>query len=59
MMQKPLTQKELSKKYLVSYNTFKKWIKSIPELRLSANQRLLTPKQIDIIYTNLGEPPIA
>jgi hypothetical protein len=56
-MQKPHTKKELSKKYLVSYNTFKKWINNIPELKLIHNQRVLTPKQIDIIYDNLGLPP--
>lgn len=55
-MYKPLTKKELSKKYKVSYNTFIKWLKNIPELQLFPNQRTLTPKQIEIIYNALGEP---
>lgn len=56
-MKSPITKKELSKKYLVSYSTFIKWLQSIPELNLSVNQRILTPKQINIIYENIGEPP--
>jgi transposase len=55
-MCKPLTKKELSKKYMVSYNTFIKWLKNVPELKLYANQRTLTPKQIEIIYNELGKP---
>jgi len=55
-MYKPLTKKELSKKYKVSYNTFIKWLSNIPELKLFPNQRTLTPKQIEIIYNGLGEP---
>jgi len=55
-MYKPLTKKELSKKYMVSYNTFIKWLKNVPELKLYENQRTLTPKQIEIIYNELGQP---
>lgn len=55
-MYKPTTKKELSKKYKVSYNTFIKWLKNIPELKLFPAQRTLTPKQIDIIYKELGFP---
>lgn len=57
-MKTPITKKELSKKYLVSYSTFIKWLKDIPELNLSVNQRILTPKQINIIYEQIGEPPL-
>ena len=55
-MSKPLTKKQLAKKYKISYNTFKKWIEAISELNLIPNQRLLTPKQVEIIYEALGEP---
>ena len=55
-MKKPLTKKELSKKYKVSYNTFLKWLNYIPELNMMPKQRVLTPKQIVIIYEALGEP---
>ena len=55
-MIKPITKKELSKKYFVSYNTFNKWLTHIPELKLHHGQRMLTPKQIEIIYNSIGEP---
>jgi hypothetical protein len=55
-MIKPITKKELSKKYFVSYNTFNKWLTQIPELKLHHGQRMLTPKQIEIIYNSIGEP---
>jgi hypothetical protein len=56
MANKIITKKELSIKYGVSYNTFMKWIKNIPELNISKDRRLLTPKQIDTIYEMLGQP---
>jgi hypothetical protein len=56
MASKIITKKELSIKYGVSYNTFMKWIKNIPELNISKDRRLLTPKQIDTIYEMLGQP---
>lgn len=55
-MKKTFTKKELSKKYMVSYNTFISWLKNVPELNLMPNQRLLTPKQVSLIYEFLGEP---
>ena len=55
-MYKPLTKKQLSKKYKISYNLFKKWLENIPDLYLYPNQRTLTPKQIEIIYNELGLP---
>jgi hypothetical protein len=53
---KPQTKKQLSIKYKVSYNTFIKWLKNIPDLNLYPNQRTLTPKQIEIIYNEFGMP---
>lgn len=50
------TKSQLAKQYKVHYNTFIKWIKTIPELKLSPGQRVLTPKQVEIIYFHLGEP---
>ncbi|HEX7413063.1 MAG TPA: DUF4248 domain-containing protein [Bacteroidia bacterium] len=47
---------QLAKDYKVHYNTFLKWIKKIPELKLTPLQRVLTPKQVEIIYNHLGEP---
>jgi len=56
MKKKGLTKKEMAKKYCVSYNTFICWIKNIPELKLFERQRVLTPRQIEIITDALGEP---
>jgi len=53
---KNLTKKSLAIEYGVAYNTFNKWIKNISELRLDQNQRLLTPKQIELIFKELGDP---
>jgi hypothetical protein len=53
---KPVTKKQLAKKYLVSYNTFNRWLSQIPELNLQFRQRLLTPKQIELIFKVIGEP---
>lgn len=55
-MRKSFTKKELSKKYGVHYNTFLKWLKEIKNLEINPKQRLLTPKQVEIIYQELGEP---
>jgi len=55
-MYKPITKKELSKKYMVSYNTFIKWLTNVPDLNLQSRQRMLTPKQIEKIYGAIGKP---
>lgn len=47
---------QLARKYGVSYNTFKKWLIAIPEIKIEPTKRLLTPKEIEIIYKNLGIP---
>lgn len=53
---KPITKKQLAKKYLISYNTFNNWLSAIPDLNLRHRQRMLTPRQVDLIYKALGEP---
>ena len=55
-MKKIITKKELARLYGIHYNTFAKWIKAIPDLKLMPKQRLLTPKQVAIIVNELGEP---
>ncbi len=50
------TKTQLAKQYKVNYNTFIKWLKLIPELGLTPKQRILTPKQVQLIYNHLGEP---
>ncbi len=50
------TKSQLAQQYGVAYGTFSKWIKEIPNLSLGPGQRVLTPKQIEIITLHLGEP---
>lgn len=50
------TKGTLAKAYGVHYKTFIAWIKNIPELKLTSKQRILTPKQVEIIFLELGEP---
>ncbi len=47
---------QLAKQYKVHYDTFIKWINKIPTLNLAVGQRVLTPKQVQIVYEHLGEP---
>ncbi len=53
---KTYSKSQLAKKYGVSYNTFKKWLKAIPEINIVPSKRLLTPRDVEIIYKNLGIP---
>lgn len=46
----------LAKKYDVSYSTFIKWTKQVPLLELTKGQRILTPKQISILFEYFGNP---
>ena len=50
------TKTQLAKQYKVHYTTFIKWLKMIPDLELDVKLRILTPKQVQIIYNHLGEP---
>jgi hypothetical protein len=53
---KVATRTQLAKIYKVHYNTFSKWLKLIPDLDIKANQRTLTPKQVEKIIDHLGSP---
>jgi len=55
-MRKTKTKSELAKLYGVHVSTFMNWIKEIAELKLNPSQRIFTPKQVELIYKNLGEP---
>jgi hypothetical protein len=50
------TRTKLALIYDVHYNTFSKWFKLIPDLDIKANQRTLTPKQVEKIIKHLGSP---
>ena len=53
---KPKSKSQLAKEFRISYSTFSKWLKAIPELELKPNQRILYPKQINMLYEYYGEP---
>ena len=55
-MKKSYSKTQLAKLYHVSYNTIMKWIKNIPDLKLTPKKRIFTPKQLEIIFRELGEP---
>jgi transposase len=55
-MGKALSKKELAAMYGVHTVTLIKWLKSINGLELKRNQKILTPLQLNIIFTALGEP---
>jgi len=47
---------QLAQLYKVHYNTFIKWLKLVPGLKLDKKQRIFTPKQVQQIFDHLGEP---
>lgn len=53
------SKKELAKFYCVSPPTFRLWIKNIPNLNVTKEQRILTPKQVALIFETLGTPKSA
>jgi hypothetical protein len=50
------SKSELANQYGISVKTLCKWLENIPELNIEKNARLLTPKQVGLIYEKLGEP---
>lgn len=57
-IKRPITMSkgQLAQAYGVHLSTFNKWISVIPDLRLQKGQRVLTPKQLALIYDHLGAP---
>ncbi len=53
---KSISKSQLASAYGVHISTFKTWLKPIKGLGLREGQRVLTPKQVELILTHLGEP---
>jgi transcriptional regulator with XRE-family HTH domain len=51
-----LTKSELATLYGVSICTLMKWLKKIKGLELTPFQKILTLKQLELIYQELGNP---
>lgn len=56
MKKKTKSKTQLAIEYGIHYSTFKVWLDEISELNLNKNKRLLTPKQVELIYANFGIP---
>lgn len=50
------TRTQLAREYKVDYGTFNSWLNDIDGLNLHPKRRLLTPKQVKMIYDHLGTP---
>jgi hypothetical protein len=53
---KTISKKQLAIKYGINYKTLRSWLSMIPELELDKRKRLLTPKQLEIIFEKIGIP---
>lgn len=51
------SKSQLSRRYKVSLPTFNRWLELVPDLNLVKNKRILTPKQVEMVFSHLGEPP--
>ena len=53
---KSMSKGQLASAYGVHIATFKTWLKPIKGLDLRDGQRILTPKQVELIIAHLGDP---
>ena len=52
---KSMSRQELMEAYQISYPTFRKWLKAIPNTDFKGT-RLFTPRQVKTIFDHLGRP---
>lgn len=53
---KPMNLTQLARLYNVSIVTFRKWLKPFQEELNLTDSKIFNPKQIKIIFQNLGSP---
>ena len=53
---KATNKKTLAQNFGISVTTMAKWLKQVPELNLTKGQRVLSPKQISILFQYFGNP---
>ena len=51
-----MSKTQLAEAYGVHLSTFRKWLTTVPNLHLNDGQRILTPKQVELVMEFLGEP---
>jgi hypothetical protein len=51
-----MTKSALAVEYNIHVNTLREWLKSVPNLEMKPFQKVLSPKQLELIYEHLGKP---
>ena len=52
-----MNRTQIAQKYQVCLPTFNKMLAKIPDFIWDKTLRVLTPKQVGLIFEHLGEPP--
>jgi hypothetical protein len=52
-----MNRTQIAQKYQVCLPTLNKMLAKIPDFILDKTLRILTPKQVRLIFEHLGEPP--
>ena len=53
----PMTRTQIAQKFNVCLKTLNKMLALIPDFSIDRKIRILSPKQVSIIFEHLGEPP--
>lgn len=53
---KAMSKAQLADAYGVHPTTLRKWLQMVPNLGLQDGQRILTPRQVQLVFEHLGEP---
>lgn len=53
---KSVTKKTLRLAYGISYPTLRKWLGSVPNLKMDPNKSIILPSELELIYNHLGRP---
>jgi hypothetical protein len=51
-----ITKSALAVQYNIHVNTLREWLKDVPNLQMKPFQKVLSPKQLELIYEHLGKP---
>jgi hypothetical protein len=51
-----MTKSALAVEYNIHVNTLREWLKGVPNLEMKPFQKVLSPKQLELIYEHLGKP---
>ena len=51
-----ITKSALAVQYNIHVNKLREWLKGVPNLQMKPFQKVLSPKQLELIYEHLGKP---